>query len=142
FLSFKGGMSTIVEALSKSLTGHAELVKGEVKGLVHRDGQWEISTEFEHRSAECVVLACPAHISATLLSMAAPSLSAELASIPYSSAILSTLLYKKEDFDHPLDGFGFLVPQGERYLIAAATWINTKFPSRVSDSVVAIRTCL
>jgi oxygen-dependent protoporphyrinogen oxidase len=41
--------------------------------------------------------------------------------------------------EHPLNGFGFLVPRSERRQIAAATWINTKFPERVAQGFVALR---
>jgi oxygen-dependent protoporphyrinogen oxidase len=38
-----------------------------------------------------------------------------------------------------LNGFGFLVPQKERRNVAAATWVSTKFPSRVPKELAAIR---
>jgi oxygen-dependent protoporphyrinogen oxidase len=40
---------------------------------------------------------------------------------------------------HALDCFGFLVPRVERRRIAAATWVSTKFPSRVPEGVAALR---
>jgi oxygen-dependent protoporphyrinogen oxidase len=86
-----------------------------------------------------VVLACPAHVSSQLLAELDPALARELEAILYSSAILVTLLYKRESFPHPLNGFGFLAPRPECKTIAAATWINTKFPSRVAPEFVAIR---
>ena len=93
----------------------------------------------ESMTAEKLVLACPAHVCAQLLEETATELATELAGIPYSSAILVTLLYDRRNVRHPLNGFGFLVPERERRTIAAATWINTKFPSRVAPGLVAIR---
>jgi oxygen-dependent protoporphyrinogen oxidase len=49
------------------------------------------------------------------------------------------LVYDRAELNHPLDGFGFLVPQAERKTIAAATWVNTKFPSRVPPGLAALR---
>ena len=67
------------------------------------------------------------------------TLASNLAAIPYSSAILVTFVYEEAQFDYPLDGFGFLVPPGERRTIAAATWVNVKFPSRIAPGLVALR---
>jgi oxygen-dependent protoporphyrinogen oxidase len=86
------------------------------------------------------VLACPAYVSARLLHSFLPALSRQLAAIPYSSAALVTLLFDRSTFGHPLNGFGFLVPRRERRTIAAATWINTKFPSRIAPDLIWIRT--
>ena len=90
---------------------------------------WEIEVSVNRLTAEHLVLACPAHAGAKLLEKAAPELATELAAIPYSSAILVTLLYDAAKFRHPLDGFGFLVPVKERRTIAAATWVSRKFPN-------------
>ncbi len=40
---------------------------------------------------------------------------------------------------HALDGFGFLVPRGERKAVAAATWVSTKFPARTPKDRAALR---
>ena len=68
-------------------------------------------------------------MNAGLLEASAAPLADGLAAIPYSSAILLMLVYEREALGHALDGFGFLVPRSERKTIAAATWVNTKFPS-------------
>jgi oxygen-dependent protoporphyrinogen oxidase len=50
-----------------------------------------------------------------------------------------SLGYRKETFDHPLKGFGFLVPKRERKLMAACTWVGNKFNHRVPDDMVVLR---
>ena len=59
--------------------------------------------------------------------------------IPYSSATLAMLVFKSEGLGRALDGFGFLVPRQEQQTMAAATWVNTKWPSRVPDGLAALR---
>jgi protoporphyrinogen/coproporphyrinogen III oxidase len=74
-----------------------------------------------------------------LLEGAERSLASKLAEIPYSSAILVTLTYDRSKLGHALDGFGFLVPRIERRSVAAATWVSTKFPSRVPPDTAVLR---
>ena len=139
FRSFRGGMQTLVEKLRESLGEDQLCLHTEVKEIRPSAGCWHIQTQSEWIEASNVVLACPAHTSSQLLTELDPALACELEAIPYSSAILVTLLYRRDSFDYPLNGFGFLVPRPERKTIAAATWINTKFPSRVAPEFVAIR---
>jgi protoporphyrinogen/coproporphyrinogen III oxidase len=140
FLSFRGGMGTLVRTLEKELRGWVQIVKAEASQVTRQDGIWAVRTGEEEWRAPDLVLACPAHKSASLLRPIQTGLSKELAAIPYSSAILVTVLLDRSLFAHPLNGFGFLVPRKERKTIAAATWINTKFPSRIAPDLIGIRT--
>jgi protoporphyrinogen/coproporphyrinogen III oxidase len=139
FLSFRGGMETLTKTLRQSLGEDLACVHTEVQGIRREGDRWQIRTSSGQLETSTVVLACPAHVSSRLLRELDPALAHELGLIPYSSAILVTLLYRKKFFPHPLNGFGFLVPRPERRTIAAATWINTKFPSRIAPDFVAIR---
>jgi oxygen-dependent protoporphyrinogen oxidase len=62
-----------------------------------------------------------------------------LAGIGYTSSITVALLYHRPPFDHPLNGFGILVPRAEGRPIAACTWVNTKFPFRAADDRALLR---
>ena len=138
FLSFRDGMQTLTDAVARALGAAVTVVHEEATAVV-RTNQWQVRVGRELVSAEHLVLACPAHVCAGLLKDSASEAANLLAQIPYSSAIVVTLLYDAGEVRHPLDGFGFLVPRSERQTVAAATWINTKFPSRVAPGLVAIR---
>lgn len=149
FLSFRGGMQTLTDALQRAIEPKVEIMNAEVDSLERTAGGWLLRTIGDHGMAKnsgaetietaVVVLACPAHVNAHLLRAACPALSDQLASIPYSSALLVTLVYDRGEIGHPLDGFGFLVPRRERRGLAAATWVSTKFPSRTSPNRAALR---
>lgn len=139
FRSFAGGMQTLTDALASRLEQHVTVVAGEVTAVQSHGNAWQIGFNGEFLKAKHVVFACPAHTTASLIENAAPALSTELAAIPYSSAILVTLVYDRAELQHPLDGFGFLIPRLERRHIAAATWVSTKFPSRTPAHLAAIR---
>lgn len=139
FQSFAGGMQTVVDALQQQLTPHMDLIHTEATHLSRTDATWRVLTLDGPYDAEHVILAVPAFTAGTLLESTVPEASAMLNAIPYSSAILVTDLFAGEHFDHPLDGFGFLISQSQRTTIAASTWISTKFPSRVAPGRVALR---
>ncbi len=138
FQSFRHGMQTLTDALARGVEGSTAVVRGEATAVCQTDG-WQVRVGGELVSAEHLVLACPAHACADLLENSVPEAATLLGQIPYSSAIVATLLYNAEDIHRSLDGFGFLVPRSERQTVAATTWINTKFPSRVAADLVAIR---
>ena len=66
-------------------------------------------------------------------------LSELLHSVPYSSSMTVALGYRKQEFAHPLNGFGFLVPEKERGRVIACTWVGTKFSHRVTETHVVLR---
>ncbi|MBV9266575.1 MAG: protoporphyrinogen oxidase, partial [Acidobacteriaceae bacterium] len=139
FLSFEGGMQTLVDALGESLQQTTDIRFAQVETVHQSREGWRLAVADGCIEAANVILACPAHVSARLLSTAAPVLANHLACISYSSAILITLVYERGSVHHPLDGFGFLVPQTERKSVAATTWISTKFPSRTPGHRCALR---
>jgi oxygen-dependent protoporphyrinogen oxidase len=139
FLSFAGGMQTLPDALQSAIQPAPEVVHGEVSTLERDGDSWRVRVGADWITAGHVVLACPAYASGRVVSGIAPELGTELSSIPYSSAILVTLLFNRSELNHPLDGFGFLTPPSERKTLAAATFINTKFPLRVASGFGALR---
>ncbi len=139
FRSFRNGMQSLPDALLAAIDGRVRLVRGEVLAITRNGPGWSVRTAGETISAERVVLACPAHVSSSLLEKSAPGLAGLLAEIPYSSAILATLVYDNRDVAQPLGGAGLLVPKRERRTLAAATWINAKFPMRVAPGLIAVR---
>jgi oxygen-dependent protoporphyrinogen oxidase len=47
--------------------------------------------------------------------------------------------FDKSALQHPLNGFGFLVPRRERKLLLASTWVDTKFDGRATERRSLIR---
>lgn len=139
FLSFEGGMQALTDAVTSHLGPSTQIVKGEASSVEKNGAQWRISIGSENMRADYVVFACPSHVTARLVENFAAPLAADLHAIPYSSAILVTLVYERASLARPLDGFGFLVPRPERRSVAAGTWISTKFPSRTPSHLAAIR---
>jgi oxygen-dependent protoporphyrinogen oxidase len=122
FLSFQGGMQTLVDFLARSLEGCVRIVHEQARQVVRQsDGMWRVTAGGGVEEASDVVLACPSFRAAELIEGMDAELADDLHSIPYSSAITVMVGYRRRDVSHPLDGFGFLVPKGERRQVAACT---------------------
>jgi oxygen-dependent protoporphyrinogen oxidase len=139
FLSFRDGMQQLTDALTGSIRENSRVVRAEATEVRKAARRWRIEAGEDSLTASHVVLACAAHVCGQLLGNTAPQLAGELDAIPYSSAILVTLVFDRHRLGHPLNGFGFLVPGKERRTITAATWTSTKFPSRVPSNLSALR---
>lgn len=132
FKTLKGGLGQLVEAITPFVDNvrHAE-VEAVRAGGVRIEGQW---IEASH-----VVLACPAHAAAKLLTGVDARLAELLSGIEYASSMTVAFGYRREELQHPLNGFGFLVPKRERRALVACTWVGTKFAFRVPDSHAVLR---
>ncbi len=140
FRSFKDGMQSLPDAIARALQNRIYVLRGRAEAVHKTDSRaWRVRISHDWVEADHVVITTPAHEAAKLLADSAPAVAAHLSAIPYSSAILAMFVFDKSEVRHSLDGFGFLVPRAERKAIAAATWVSTKFPTRVSGNRVALR---
>jgi len=139
FLTLRGGMQTLTDALATRIAGQAKRVQGRAVGLERTNGRWTVQLENASVEADAVVLALPAYESAQLLAPIDSEIPGPLRSIPYGSSITVGLVYERPSFSHPLNGFGFLVPRAEGRLLAACTWVGTKFDGRTTDDRSLLR---
>jgi oxygen-dependent protoporphyrinogen oxidase len=135
FRTLKGGLGTLVDAVSKRLTvrHHA------VEAIEKRDNGFRVRAAGDWIEADHVILACPAWAAAGLAGRLDGDLGRSLDAIPYSSSLTLSLIYKSSEFDGKRAGFGFLVPQKERQRMAAATFVGTKFPYRAPEDRIILR---
>jgi protoporphyrinogen/coproporphyrinogen III oxidase len=124
FTTLKRGLQSLVDELVRQL--QPEVINGAVEKIeqgyrVRVNGNW---LDTDH-----VVIAC--RPSAVL-----PNLFPE---IPYNSATVTCVGYRKTDVQKELPGFGFLVPRVERKDISACTWVSRKFNHRVPADKVLLR---
>ena len=142
FLTLKHGMRQLVDALAERLEGRVRIVTGTAQVLDGRRGTFRLRVNGEIVESDEVVLATPAYQAAELTKALDAQLAKRLGEITYTSSITASLLYPRPPFDRPLDGFGFLVPRAEGMRLTACTWVNTKFPERVSPDRVLLRAFL
>jgi oxygen-dependent protoporphyrinogen oxidase len=142
FLTLRGGMQTLTDALASRIDGTARRIQAKVAGIRCGENGWTIQVEDSTVEADAVVLAVPAYEAGRLLESVDSDIVEPLRSIPYGSSITVGLVYERPAFDHPLEGFGFLVPRAEGRTLAACTWVGTKFADRVPANRALLRSFL
>jgi len=141
-MSFDHGVQALTDILADRLADGLHLgVK--VNRVSRREGKILLSLEDSGRRGEIdtdvAVLATPAYAAAGLLEGLDASFREALAAIPYSSISVVALGYDKAALGNPLDGFGFLIPRGERRKILGALWDSSVFPNRAPEGKALIR---
>ena len=140
FLTMRNGMQQLIDTLAGRIEGSVGRVNATVVGLERRKTGFRLLlSDGSPIEVEHVIAAVPAYRAADLVAALDAELAETLRSIPYHSSITAALLYARKTFDHPLNGFGFLVPASEGRNLAACTWVNTKFAHRAALDVVFLR---
>ena len=140
FVTMADGMEELIRALAARLPGGAVRLKEPVTGVAREGAGWRVTTAAGAAvDADALVLAAESHQAARLLRYVDPGLAHLLDGIPYASSATVTLAYRRRDIAHPLDGFGFVVPQIERRPIIACTFSSVKYPGRAPAQHALLR---
>lgn len=139
FMTVKGGLQGLVDALERALTG--QLLLGRQVKSIDRQGEtyWLTCDDGTTLDADVVVLATPAYVSAELSKPFSTELASLLNNIRYVSTATVSLGYQRREVNHPLDGFGFVIPRTEPTRLLACTWTSTKFNHRAPEDSVLLR---
>jgi protoporphyrinogen/coproporphyrinogen III oxidase len=88
--------------------------------------------------AGAVVIATPAYAAARLLETSSPHLAQTLSGIAYAPVAVVACTYYRQQVGDPLEGFGFLVPRGEKVRTLGTVWNSSLFPGRAHDGSVTL----
>lgn len=136
FLSLRGGLQTLVDALAARLAG-AEVRLGCPAEALARDGDaWVLRAGGTELRAPRVVLALPAHAAARL---APAPLAAELAAIPYAGVVTVNLAFAAAACPALPLAAGFVIPAAEGRTTIACTFAHQKYPDRAPPGTVLLR---
>jgi oxygen-dependent protoporphyrinogen oxidase len=139
FLTLKGGLQQLTEALEREVRPAADVLQAEALAVSRTPEGWNIHLRQETVAAERVILATPAWRAGALLRDVHQKLSILLEGIEYSSSVTLALGYRKDRAGAVPRGFGFLVPAAERKTLVACTFIGAKFQHRVPESHIVLR---
>jgi protoporphyrinogen/coproporphyrinogen III oxidase len=138
FVSLRGGMHELVQALARSLERTEIRAGSNVTTIRKQPGRFVVETASTIES-DAVVLAVPAFVVAELLEGVDRELADLHAEIPYASSAIVTLAYRREELPHPLDGYGYVVPSTEGSDVLACTWSSSKWEERAPDGFALLR---
>ena len=139
FLTLKGGMARLVDALTCELSDMNLQLSSRVLRIQPGE-RWKIHLESgEFLEADALCLALPAHQASRLLQPFAQDMASDLAAIPYESAATVNMAFRKQDIPEILNGFGFVVPAREKRKIVGCTFASMKFQNRAPAGAVLLR---
>ncbi|MCS7304230.1 MAG: protoporphyrinogen oxidase [Thermoguttaceae bacterium] len=147
FVTLRDGLSSLIEALARSLPHGTFHLQTPVEAL-HRlpDGTWQLQLGGPKAghvlSADAVLLAVPAHAASKLLQIVDPPLARLLAEIPYTGTAIVAMAFDQAQVGHPLDGMGAVIPAKENSPLLAISFSNRKYPHRAPVGKVLLRSFL
>ncbi len=140
FVTFADGMEELTRVLATRLPPGAVRLKERVTGATCESGAWRVATgSGAVFDGDALILAPEAYQAARILRYVDPGLAHLLEGIPQASSATVTLAYRRDEIRHPLDGFGFVVPQLERRAIIACSFSSVKYPGRAPDGHALLR---
>ncbi|MGH3136645.1 MAG: protoporphyrinogen oxidase [Gaiellaceae bacterium] len=141
FVTLASGMHAIVRKLIGALEGRVRVAvgNGAVRLRRHSGGFVVELDDHDAVDADGVVVAVPAFAAAPVLAEIDSDLAAAHAEIPYASSTVVTLAYRREDVEHPLDGYGYVVPRSEGSDVLACTWTSSKWEDRAPPGKALLR---
>lgn len=140
FMSLREGLGELVSSLAHTLPEDRVRCGVEARAIRRTKEGFEVDLSSGERvAARSVVVAVPLAAAARLTSSLSARLSSALDEIPLVSTAIVFLAYPRRQVEHPLAGYGFVVPRTERSRFLAGTFVSTKFPGRAPDSHVLLR---
>lgn len=129
-ISFESGLQELPEKLMSQISNiHFDHT---LEGSEKREDGWHIYTNNNGKYGPYsdLVVTIPLHKwDEEKLPLTKPA-AKKLQNVTYPPLSMMVLGYKKEDIKHPLDGFGFLVPEVENRSILGALFTSTLFKNR------------
>ncbi len=138
-ISFHDGLQEIPDALGRELTSELRL-RSPVTQLRKGPRGWTVGAAFQTPELfDAVVYAAPAHsLDEIDLDLAGAERLSTLASIEHPPVAVVALGFRRDQLSHPLDGFGFLVPEVERKRVLGAIFSSSLFPDRAPPGHVLV----
>lgn len=146
-VAFERGSWVLLETLERELADVLRLnspvrnirKKSDGYEITYREGGVEWADDFDE-----VILAVPAWALADIdfdLDTSRPGV-AKAGETPYAPAALVSLGFDADEVEHPLDGFGVLVPSREERRMLATIFTSSVFPSRAPEGKVLLTSIL
>jgi oxygen-dependent protoporphyrinogen oxidase len=143
--SFRDGMDTLPGAIASRLGASLHL-ETSVTAIRHGKANgkpWfeiDITRRDQHETlaASAIILATPTSIASQILSSLSDSFAPIFSRIEYAPVNVLSAGYRREQFQRPPDGFGFLVPRAEGLHVLGTVFSSSLFAGRAPEGMVSI----
>jgi len=136
-LSFPHGMQELTHQIAQQLPGQSIILNTRVIRIKRLENHWEVTTrnelgQEEQNTFDEIICALPAHKLQEIewIDLERTELIEDLAKSTHFPLALVFHGYEKQSIKHPLNGFGFLVPEIENRQILGTLFSSTLFPDR------------
>jgi oxygen-dependent protoporphyrinogen oxidase len=140
--SFRDGMETLPRALAARLndlllteSSVAALHRGKANGKPWFEIEFTRQNHRETIAANAVIVATPTDAAGEILQGLSDQFPAAFSRIEYAPVAVVSAGYRREQIQHPANGFGFLVPRAEKLRILGTVWNSSLFPGRAPDNM-------
>lgn len=132
-ISFKKGLQQLPKQISQQLDSCH--FNHEVKQITRRSEGWMVKTQMgSYGPYKNVIQTTPLHKWTPELVPITERQLADIKQVSYSPISVMLLGFRDDQIEHPMDGFGFLVPEKENYNILGGLFSSTLFSGRAPDS--------
>lgn len=143
-VSIDGGLGALTETLGRRLGSDlmtdCRVLRMERTGEGHEITFLDPDGKTKTIRCRRLLLALSAAGAGRLLKPTLPEAGSILGSIDSGSMVVLNLGFRRGDVDHPLDGFGFLVPQNEpAFPLMGVLWADSVFPHHAPEDHRLIR---
>lgn len=138
-IGFDRGLQMLIDRLVATLAGRVRM-NCPVQTIENTGAGYRVTHSEGHIDADAVVCAVAPWAAARMLNPIAPGIAKELDAVEVTGLGVVHLGFRREDVDHSLDGFGFLIPKGERFEPLLGTiWASSIFKGAAPAGHVLIR---
>jgi oxygen-dependent protoporphyrinogen oxidase len=141
FYGLRRGTRSLVDALAREIDerGGRVVLGARVESLRRTNGSLHVAVaDSPPIETDAVVVTAPDHAVAPMLDATVPEVARDLRSVRYASVALVALEVDPADVPRPLDGTGFIVPDGEDLLLTACSWASSKW-GHLRDGTIILR---
>jgi oxygen-dependent protoporphyrinogen oxidase len=137
-ISFKDGLHELPKLLAEAL-GDLVHTGISLQSIQQRDSKWAVEWDGNTHEFDEVVLTTPSHTLGKLPFCESIQDSFKpLEQIDYPPVSVLSMSYKRSDIQHPLDGFGALVPECEGHNILGVLFPSSIFKGRAPEDEVLL----
>ncbi len=143
-ISFDKGMQALPKQLQKKLDDSLQL-QAEISGISKLNDNWSIEVKKDeqlssHHHATIISTLPPVQLKKVWNESKSKEAVNEISKIEYTPVSVLALGFKRKQINHPLDGFGFLVPEKEDFNILGCFFSSSLFENRAPKNHVLL-TC-
>lgn len=144
-ISFAGGMQTLARWVANALGEGAVRKQARVVNLeLDTQNNWRVrlAANGGELIAQAVIICLPAEQTAQLLAPLAPAAATALRTIFYPAVASVACGFRREQINHSLDGFGFLIPRRCGIETLGTLFSSSLFPKRAPEGQILLTSFL